>query len=105
MRCILPWLVLSLAAIAWSGNVGAVECQAVPAQKVRLREGIGHVMAKIRAGQKVTVAYLGGSITAANGWRPKTTAWLRKTFPGAVRGDRCGDRRYGQRSGRVPRGA
>ena len=30
------------------------------------------------------MAYLGGSITAANGWRPKTTAWLKKTYPNAT---------------------
>jgi lysophospholipase L1-like esterase len=32
----------------------------------------------------VTVAYLGGSITAMNGWRNKTTDWLRTTYPGAT---------------------
>ncbi len=83
MRRKLQCLVLAFTAVAWTGNLGAAEYQAVPAQKIRPRDGIGHVMAKIRAGQKVTVAYLGGSITAANGWRPKTTAWLQKTFPKA----------------------
>ena len=82
MRRASQWLVLSLAAVTWAGNLDAVEYRAVPAQKILVREGIGHVMAKIRARQKVVVAYLGGSITAANGWRPKTTAWLRKSFPG-----------------------
>jgi lysophospholipase L1-like esterase len=83
MRRTLQRLLLTCAAVAWTCNLGAAEYQAVPAQKIRAREGIGHVMAKIRAGQQVTVAYLGGSITAANGWRPKTTAWLQKTFPDA----------------------
>ncbi len=83
MRRTLQRLVLALTAIACTWNIEAAEYQAVPAQKIRPREGIGHVLAKIRAGQKVTVAYLGGSITAANGWRPKTTAWLQKTFPAA----------------------
>ena len=36
-----------------------------------------------QAGGKVTVAYFGGSITAANGWRPQTTAWLRQHYPKA----------------------
>lgn len=57
--------------------------RSVKAERIRARGGIGNVMAKIRAGEEVTVAYLGGSITAAEGWRPKTTAWLRKTYPGA----------------------
>jgi len=55
----------------------------VEAQEVRARGGIGHTMAKINAGQEVTVAYLGGSITAMNGWRNKTTEWLRATYPRA----------------------
>ena len=82
MRRKLQWLVLLLTALAWSGPLGAAEYRTVPAEKIRVRDGIGHVLAKIRAGKKIVVAYLGGSITAANGWRPKTMAWLRKTFPG-----------------------
>jgi len=78
----LRWI-LALAVAACTWPAAAVEYQAVPAQKIRVRQGIGQVMAKIRAGQKIVVAYLGGSITAANGWRPKTTAWLKQTFPGA----------------------
>ncbi len=58
--------------------------QAVKAEEVRAREGIGNVMTKIRAGREVTVAYLGGSITAMNGWRNKTTDWLRSTYPKAT---------------------
>jgi lysophospholipase L1-like esterase len=75
-----------VAAVACTFSLAAAETpvyKEVPATKIRPREGIGQVMAKIRAGKEVTVAYLGGSITAANGWRPKTTAWLQKTFPNA----------------------
>jgi hypothetical protein len=38
---------------------------------------------KCRAGAEVSVAYIGGSITEANGWRPYTTEWLRRQFPDA----------------------
>lgn len=55
----------------------------VKAEEVRPRDGIGHAMAKIRAGKEVTVAYLGGSITAMQGWRNKTTDWLTATYPNA----------------------
>ncbi len=58
--------------------------QAVKAQEVRAREGVGNVMKKIGAGQEVTVAYLGGSITAMNGWRNMTTDWLKATYPKAA---------------------
>jgi len=40
-------------------------------------------MEKINNGETIKIAYLGGSITAANGWRPKTTAWFKKTFSDA----------------------
>ncbi len=54
----------------------------VKAEEVRARNGVGHFMQKIRDGKKeIVVAYLGGSITAMNGWRNMTTDWLRKTYP------------------------
>ncbi len=62
----------------------APEYQQVKAQEVRARDGVGNVMKKIRAGEEVTVAYLGGSITAMNGWRNKTTDWLKATYPKAT---------------------
>ena len=49
----------------------------VKAQEVRARDGVGNFLAKLKAGKTVTVAYLGGSITAMNGWRNMTTDWLR----------------------------
>ncbi|MDO4575875.1 MAG: GDSL-type esterase/lipase family protein [Planctomycetia bacterium] len=50
---------------------------------VQVREGIGNVVKKLEAGGDVTIAYFGGSITAQNGWRPKTTAWLKTQYPKA----------------------
>ena len=55
----------------------------VKAQEVRARAGVGHFLEKVKAGKEVTVAYLGGSITAMNGWRNLTTDWLRATYPQA----------------------
>jgi lysophospholipase L1-like esterase len=51
----------------------AVEC--------RERAGLPNVFAKWKAGKEVRVAYLGGSITEANGWRPKTMAWFKQQHP------------------------
>jgi lysophospholipase L1-like esterase len=45
------------------------------------RNGLPNFFAKARLGRPTTVAYLGGSITAANGWRPKTFAWLQQRYP------------------------
>jgi lysophospholipase L1-like esterase len=53
------------------------------AVELRARDGLANFFAKARAGGKVTVAYFGGSITAANGWRPQTTAWLQQRYPKA----------------------
>lgn len=85
MKRVTSWLAVVVTSLAWTWSLAAEMpvYQTVPAEKIRARQGIGHAMAKIQAGQEVTVAYLGGSITAANGWRPKTTAWLKKTFPNA----------------------
>jgi alpha-L-fucosidase len=53
------------------------------AVELRARQGLANFFAKAASGGKVTVAYFGGSITAANGWRPQTTAWLQGRYPKA----------------------
>ena len=58
-------------------------CRRVQAQEVRARVGVGNFLKKVKAGKEMTVAYLGGSITAMNGWRNLTTDWLRATYPQA----------------------
>jgi len=52
-------------------------------EELRVRNGLPNLFAKLNAGQTVRIAYLGGSITAANGWRPKTLTWFRTQFPNA----------------------
>ncbi len=47
------------------------------------RQGIGNTVSKLKQNEEVRVAYLGGSITAAAGWRVKTTKWLQEQFPNA----------------------
>lgn len=57
---------------------------AVPAQECRPRAGLPNFLAKAATpGADVRVAYLGGSITAQAGWRPKTLAHFQKTWPEA----------------------
>ena len=48
-----------------------------------IRKGLPNVLTKMKKGKPVTIAYFGGSITAANGWRSKTFDWFKKTFPKA----------------------
>lgn len=56
----------------------------VPAQECRPRNGLPNFFAKANtAGANIKIGYLGGSITAQNGWRPKTLAHFQKTYPQA----------------------
>ena len=52
----------------------------VKAELLRPRDGLGNVIAKLQAGQPVRIAYLGGSITAAAGWRVQTREWFSQRF-------------------------
>lgn len=54
------------------------------AEEFRARGGLPNLFAKMEAGGPVRIAYLGGSITAAKGWRPKTLAWFRAQYPKAA---------------------
>lgn len=47
------------------------------------RDGLPNFFGKLKKGEPVVVAYLGGSITGQNGWRVQSRDWLRKTFPEA----------------------
>jgi len=55
----------------------------VRAKLVCPRGGMPNVLAKLSAGKKVAVAYLGGSITAQAGWRVMTLKWFQQTWPKA----------------------
>ncbi|MFC2111745.1 GDSL-type esterase/lipase family protein [Bacteroidota bacterium] len=50
-------------------------------EEFRMRDGLPHFFNKVHAGEEVRVAYLGGSITAARGWRVKTLAWFKSQYP------------------------
>lgn len=49
--------------------------------ELHIRGGLPRLAARAAAGGELRVAYLGGSITAAEGWRSLTTAYLRTKFP------------------------
>ena len=76
------------AALAMLGAVSATAesvptLQPVTAELVRARDGLGNVLAKLLAGGEVRLGYLGGSITAAGGWRVQTREGFAVQFPGA----------------------
>jgi len=77
------WMSVAVATLTMAA-LAADEAKLEPAKLVVPRNGLGNVLAKLDAGKDVTVAYFGGSITAANGWRSKTTAWLKEAWPQAT---------------------
>jgi hypothetical protein len=54
-----------------------------PAVECTVRGGLPNVLAKLKAGKEVRIGYLGGSITAAPGWRVKSLKWLQEQYPAA----------------------
>lgn len=61
--------------------LAAPQYRAIKAHSVRERDGLPSVFQKLKQGKELRIAYFGGSITAANGWRPLTTRWFSKQFP------------------------
>lgn len=61
----------------------ATELALAPAVECQERGGLPNVLAKLQAGAATRIAYLGGSITAQDGWRPKTLKWFRDQYPKA----------------------
>ena len=66
-----------------AGRAGSRRLKQFATVLVQPRGGLGHVLAKLRAGEPVKIAYLGGSITAAAGWRVMSREWFQKGFPRA----------------------
>src|SRR5687768_16275009 len=52
-------------------------------KELNARGGLPNVAAKLSKGGDVRVAYLGGSITAAPGWRVLSLKWLQAKYPQA----------------------
>ncbi|MEI7809061.1 MAG: GDSL-type esterase/lipase family protein [Verrucomicrobiota bacterium] len=69
--------------VATQNGQKVYDFNATAAEELRVRDGLPNFFAKLEAGGPVRIAYLGGSITAANGWRPKTLAWFKEHFPKA----------------------
>lgn len=84
MKSAFAVLALVLVALVPAISTAEPTYRAAEAELVKPRDGLGHVLAKLEKGETVRVAYLGGSITAANGWRVKTTAWLKQKYPDAT---------------------
>lgn len=60
---------------ATNSPAALVECQP--------RGGVPNFLAKLQRNGEVRIGYLGGSITAQDGWRPKTLRWFQEQFTNA----------------------
>ena len=85
-RTILPvrsfWIVVAMSA-SLASHAAWGQLALAPAVECHPRGGLPNVLSKLDAGEAVRIAYLGGSITAQPGWRPKTLAWFGAEFPQA----------------------
>lgn len=75
------WIVLALCAALTAR--AEEEFPLVKAVECRARGGLPNFLAKAKGDGEVRIGYLGGSITAAPGWRPKSLEWFKKHFPTA----------------------
>jgi hypothetical protein len=71
-----------LSAVVFAGLLGLPLLEGARAADPPVRS-LGRVFDKLKAGKETTIAYFGGSITAAAGYRVKTFNWFKKTFPQA----------------------
>lgn len=77
---------LAIAVLALSQSFASaadprIKAEPAKAQLEIKRDGLPNFFSKIKQGGEVKVAYFGGSITAANGWRVYTREWLSERFP------------------------
>jgi len=66
-----------------SGTFANDEYPLREAVEVVPRKGLPNFKAKLDAGKNVRIAYLGGSITAAPGWRVLSRDWFQEKYPQA----------------------
>jgi lysophospholipase L1-like esterase len=73
---------LAMLALAITARAAGPAHDPQVAEELRIRGGLPNFFAKLESEGPVRIAYLGGSITLSDGWRPKTTEWLRGQYPG-----------------------
>lgn len=81
MKCGKALKVCVLSASVCVAGVDAAPDDACLCAELKVRDGLPNFSTKLKEQNKLKVAYLGGSITMANGWRNKTTEWLRQNHP------------------------
>ena len=79
-----PLLILLPVLVASLVHAAKPDFPLVEARECHPRAGLPNFIAKSNTvGASIKIGYLGGSITAQNGWRPKSLAYFQKAFPKA----------------------
>lgn len=76
--------VFGLFQVSWTKSQNIEELKNNSFQKgneFKIRNGLPNFFSKAIKGDSIKVAYLGGSITAQNGWRIYSLDWFRQRFP------------------------
>ena len=73
---------LSIAALLYASSAFAADAAPPFGGNVQFRSGMDNSRVKFERGKKGTVAFMGGSITEMNGYRPMVSDLLQKRFPG-----------------------
>jgi hypothetical protein len=81
---LLPVILLSAAARAQTTPPVVTDYPLRAAVEFTARGGLPNFFGKLSRKEAVKIAYLGGSITAQNGWRVQSLAWFQQQFPGAT---------------------
>lgn len=79
----MPTFISKSLAVFLTALTGLGAVLAEPVLECQQRYRLPNVFAKLATSNTVRIAYLGGSITAQDGWRPKTLNWFRDQFPAA----------------------
>lgn len=75
---------LFIAALLFSVSLQAQTDSLNSMQAYRLRAGLPNFFTKLKTGGPLTIAYFGGSITAASGgWRDQSVKWFQQQYPQA----------------------
>ena len=83
LKWIATWVVSIITVVCNAQQAVTVEqARLLPSEQfIRQTGNLDNVRYRIRNGQSVTVAFLGGSITNMEGWRGKVTAYLSSRYP------------------------
>lgn len=80
---LLSLMIIDIINVSASFSADEPEFKDATPQLERVRDGIPHFLAMIEAKEDIKVAYFGGSITAAGGWRVQTLAKFNETYAGS----------------------